>query len=258
MKLRPPNPKNDNQVQLSASAMEAYFQCPRKLLMASRWQGTQMATAQRDGLDAHSLMAGDLCPHASPTACAYAETLTDLALANGITVNHHEVLQTFEIGDDVIFKRIIDGIGEYQGVPVLIDWKTAKKGEWPSFHHNRKKYVPKARGFQAVAYLIPPPPEELERLGLDAWPEQILFVIGDAYGGGEIVALKRDADLEVNFYRACWKVAEAIRNDDFPAYYGGSCGLLGTSWACDFIPICYNLPDWEAMYSPIREEVEER
>lgn len=258
MRLHPV--ENPEAIQLSQSSLESYFQCPARLKLSSEWKRRDeyMAIALRDGIDAHALLAGEAVPDASPSAVGYYESLLDLQIANGIEVHTHERIQTIQLWEGVYYKRIIDGIGTWQGIPVVIDYKSSSKGPWMYFKSGRRKIIPKAHSFQAVSYLLPPHEEELDALGMDVWPDTFLFLVSDAMGHGEVVTYQRDPAMEENFYSACRQVADAIRAERFPNYYGGSCGILGTSWACSFLEMCYQVDGWENIYEPAYSDMEEQ
>ena len=159
------------EVQLSASALDYFFSCPGKLLMSSSYDPVEMSQPLVDGIHTHRLLAGESVPEASEAAVGYYESLFELAATYEIDVAAHEVEQVFQLEEGLWYKRIIDGVGTWQGLPVLIDWKTSAKGPWPYFRgDNRRKIIPKSLTFQAVSYLIPPPDEEIQRLGLASWP----------------------------------------------------------------------------------------
>ena len=243
---------DNTQVQLSASALDYFFTCPGKLLMSSSYEPITMAQPLLDGIHTHRMLAGESVPEASEAAVGYYESLFDLSVTYGIEVYHKEVEQTFEIDDGLWYKRIIDGIGSWQGLPVLIDWKTSAKGPWPYFRGaDRRKIVPKGLTFQAVSYLIPPPDKELERLGMQTWPEQILFLVSDAFGHGDMVAYHRDPDMERNFYNACHLAAFAIQSNNLPFNFGNACGVPGAPWSCQFIEACYDVPGWEEKFNEV-------
>lgn len=239
---------DENTTRISQSVMEAYFQCPARVEYMSQWRSTCPSPALRDGTDTHALLAGEHVPEASPTAVAYYESLFELAALNGIEVWKHEHVQEFLLEEGIWFKRIIDGIGLWQGRPVIIDWKTSSKGPWPYFRNGRDKVVPKGKAFQAVGYLIPPPRAEVDRFGLDEWPDTFVFVVSDTQGHGELVVYERDPEMEANFYAAARTIDKAIRMGNFPKVYGGACGVRGTSWCCNYLELCYQLPGWEQMY----------
>lgn len=255
------HPENDPiAIQLSQSSLEAYFQCPWRLKLSSQWKRKPeyVSSALTDGTHAHALLEGKQVQEASPSAVGYYESLMDLQVRSGIEIWAHEVQQVVHLFEDVYYKRILDGIGLYKGTPVIIDYKTSGKGPWPYFRSGRSKVIPKAHSFQAVSYLIAPNEQsELDRFGLSAWPETFLFLVSDAMGHGEVVAYQKDAEMEENFLTACRVVADAIRKDQFPRYHGGSCGLLGTSWACSYLEMCYQTPGWQDVYEPAYSEVEE-
>lgn len=256
MRTRPLNPKNEYDVQVSQSALEAFFQCPARMDFMTRWERTPTPMILADGIDAHRILAGEEVPDASQSAVAFAENLWDLKEENGIELFSQEHEQVFELEDGIWFKRIIDGIGYWQGEPVLIDWKTSIKGPWAFFRNGRSRIVPKSMTFQAVSYLIPPPEDELERLGIPAWPEQILFLVSNATGQGDICAYTRNAEDEENFRKACRLYAEAVRKAYFPRVRGNVCGIPNTSWACNYLELCYQLPGWEQKFRQVKGEGE--
>lgn len=255
MRLHPKDSSDQNRVQLSQSALEAFFQCPARLKYMSQWSTKTLSRELQDGVDAHALLTGIDVPTASPRAIGYYESLFDLAAQYGIELIGQEVTQYIELGNNIVYKRIIDGVGTWHGQPVLIDWKTSGKGPWPTFAGPAKtRIAPKARTFQGVSYLLPPSDEEIASFGFDEWPYTMLFLVSDASGHGEAAAYTYDQADADNFYAACDLVAHAIRTDNFPHVRGGVCGLPGTSWQCSYLHLCYQLPGWEAMYTQLTGE----
>jgi hypothetical protein len=251
MKLRPAGTQDPDAIQISQSALEAWFTCPAKLKYMSQYQRDPLPTALQDGIDAHALLSQQEAAAASVQAIGYFESLWDLKCAYNIELYKQEFTQVLDLGEGIYFKRIIDGIGEWQGRPVLIDWKTSGKGEWPWFRRGKEKVVPKSMSFQAVGYLIPPDDN-------DDWPDTILFLVSDAAGHGNVYAYSRDLEREAEFMDACRLVAHSIRNDLFPHYRGQACGQLGASWACTYLEKCYALPGHEDLFKTEVHEGEER
>lgn len=252
MRLKPKEIDNPNAVQVSASALDMFFSCPAKLKYATQYQRDPLPDILKDGVDAHALLARQEAVTASITAIGYFESLWDLKCAYNIEIWKQEFTQMVNLGEDIYLKRIIDGIGEWQGRPVLLDWKTCEKGEWPWFRRGREKIVPKSLGFQAVAYLIPP--EDYD----EDWPDTLLFIVSDAQGHGNVYAYNRSLEAEANFRDACRLFAHAVRNDLFPHYRGQACGQLGARWQCNYLECCYNLPGWETLYKPESHEGEDK
>jgi hypothetical protein len=256
MRMRPKNPVHATDVQLSQSALEYYFGCPSRFRFATQWNSKDKVEALEWGTQAHALLANQKNPEdpgITTEACFYADTLDLIAFNQGITVNHHEVSQYLDLGDGITFRRIVDGIGTWKvgqhEIPVIMDWKTCEKGEWYKANTGRGKRVsPKAMTFQAASYLIPPPMDEIDRLGLKEWPTTMVFVIGDMDGHGEIIAYEYNQEDIDNFYGACRTVQHAINADTFPKVRGYACGQRGGRFCCAFFDLCYNIKGWEAHY----------
>lgn len=265
MRMRPKNPVRATDVQLSQSALEYYFSCPGKFELATQWLSKDKVEALEWGTQAHALLANQKMPHdpdISNEACYYADTLEEIAVNNGITVDHHEVSQYLDLGDGIIYRRIIDGIGSWKvgkhTIPVIMDWKTCAKGSW--YHANTgrgKRVTPKAKTFQAVSYLIPPTPEEIAKLGLKEWPTTFVFVVGDMDGHGEINVYEYNQTDVDNFYAACHTIKHAINNNYFPRVYGYPCGQRGGSFSCSFFDLCHDIKGWEEHFEPIKNDWDE-
>jgi hypothetical protein len=256
MRMRPKNPVHATDVQLSQSALEYFCACPKRFHFATQWNSKDKVEALEWGTQAHALLANQAMPEdpgISNEACYYADTLEQVAYNHGITVNHHEVSQYLDLGDGITFRRIVDGIGTWKvgklEIPVIMDWKTCEKGEWYKANTGRGKRIsPKAMTFQAASYLIPPPQDEIERLGLKEWPTTMVFVIGDMDGHGEVIAYEYNQEDVDNFYAACQLVRYAINTESFPKVRGYACGQRGGRFCCAFFDLCYQIKGWEEHY----------
>lgn len=242
--------------QISASSMIQFFGCPASYGYSRKYQRVGIAQALVDGGDAHALMQGKAVK-ASPRAQAYAETFKKVAEDWEFTLHPEwqEVEQVFELRPGIMFKRIIDAIITLNdGVRVLVDWKTTSNLKyWPQITQAKIQagfatVSPKAANFQAVSYLIPPPAEELERLGLDAWPTTIYFVVGTPEGEGHIYPYSlKDGDVD-DFMGAARLMVGAINNNLLPRVKGDKCGV-GGPMECPYLQVCYQVKGWDKFYT---------
>lgn len=259
MRMRPKGIKNKAAVQVSPSGLDSYFQCPARFKYSTICEPHGLNKVLQVGIEAHAILAGSLDPKTDECefeSIQYAETLRQLADENSIVVDQQEVTQMVRIDDNVYLKRIIDGIGiwEYatgETIPVLIDWKTSEKGDWPSFQADKKHWIaPKSWGFQAVSYLVPPADDELERLNLKSWPNTIVFIVGNTKGRGTLIPYSKgmDPEGEENFFDACRMFEWSVNNDIFPKYRGYACGILDSKFFCPFTKACYKIGRWKDEY----------
>jgi hypothetical protein len=259
MRTRPAGVKNKTAVQVSQSGLESFFQCPAKFRYMTECEPTAINQVLKIGIETHAILAGQMEKGQGEFAFEsdqYADTLRQIAEDNGILVDHHEVTQMIEIEEGIHLKRIIDGIGTWEYatdefLPVLVDWKTSEKGDWPSFRGGKGWVAPKAWGFQAVSYLIPPGDDELERLNLKAWPKTILFVVGNMRGRGVVIpySVGMDPEGEENFHEACRLFRWSVNTHTYPKIRGYACGLPDTKFSCPFISACYRIGKWKDDYT---------
>lgn len=244
-----------NNIKISASGMNSFFTCPM-----AYWLGTQYRPAKTpqhfiDGSSVHKLMEGKEAPEASQRAKEYYQTLKETQEKWDILIDpaHHEIEQIFEIYPGINLHRIIDAIGFVNSVPVLIDWKTSSSLDyWDKvsqawIQSGYSSIAPKASGFQALAYLLPPPKEMLKALGLDSWPQTIYFVVGTSRREAGIFPYSiQEGDTEV-LISAARIMAGSIKQGLFPRVRGEACHS-NTPIQCGMLQACFETKGWEALY----------
>ena len=156
---------------VSPSGLTIFFNCPAQFRYKQQWKSLA-PTPQffLDGTHAHQAMEGTMNPESSRASDKYFERLHDMEKDLGYEVLHRELRQKVPLGNDIMLVRVIDAVVLYEGVPMLVDYKTAT---WP-WRRLASGIAPKGSGFQPAAYLIPP--EELPE-GLDEWPTRIAFLV---------------------------------------------------------------------------------
>lgn len=251
-------------IKLSASSMNTFFACPMAYWLGKNYKPAKVAQHFIDGTHVHALMEGKDVREASQRAKDYYNTLKEAQELWEIVIDpaHHEIEQRFEIYPGVDLHRIIDAIGFIKNIPILIDWKTASTLDyWNSvpqantpegYHH----VSPKASGFQALAYLYPPPDEELKRLGLDEWPTTIYFVVGDPRGNHSVFPYSKQEGDDEGFLSAARIMAGSIKQGLFPRVRGDNCHA-GEPMQCSMLPACFETKGWEKLYVEKSQDIDE-
>lgn len=243
-------------MRISASSMMAFFKCPAAYRFGRIFASLTQKSSLTDGSHAHAIMTGEDPEGASAKAKAYAQTFRDACERFKFLLDPslQEVNQLFTIFPGIELNRIIDGIATLpSGEQVLLDWKTTSDLKyWPKVvqaetPNGYGSVSPKASGFQAVSYLIPPPNDVMNSIGMTEWPTKIYFVVGTANGEMELHPYTlKDGDIE-EFITAARLMRGAVEGNFLPAVRGDGCGV-GGPMECDFVKVCYNVKNWEHYY----------
>lgn len=253
-----------SEIVLSASSISRFYTCPMAYKLSRQYKLAQEPQHFKDGTDAHAMMTGANVPTASPKALEYFKSLDKLRTQWGLKIEkgHQEVDQKFEIYPGIILHRIVDALAMLHDNLLVIDWKTASMLDyWAVAVSNANldggstygKVYPKAAGFQAIAYLIPPPKDEMKRLKITSWPNTIYFAVGTSRGTNAMYPYTlQEGDIE-NFIGAARMCAAAIRQDIYPKVKD-SC-KVGEPMECSYLSACYQVKDWEKSY--VKKEIRE-
>lgn len=240
-------------VKISPTTMNYFYPCPAAFDFRRKYSLIKTPQHFTDGTDAHALMEGKEVPKASPKAIDYAKMLAKAREDYTLEMKHQELDQTFEIYPGINLHRIVDAVASMGGQPILVDWKTSSNLEyWPEILASKGngtgygKLSPKAAGFQGAAYLIPPPEDEIKKLGLKEWPQVIYFIVATSREYHVFPYSYSEEDHQ-NFISAARMTAAAIRQNIFPKNRGDACHI-GEYIQCDFAEACYGVKGWEKKY----------
>lgn len=218
----------------SASALEAFFACPARYQFRKKWITKSFNKDLQDGLDAHSVMAGDIPAKMSRWAHNFTKDLRTLIDMGGYDILETEEKQFVEIVDGLIIVRIIDAIALDidAGELVLIDYKT---GTWPwsQIGEEPDRVCPKAYTFQATSYLIPPDDEA-------EWPTEIHFLVATQKGPPIVFKYHYNQEDVSNLFEAIGHVRD---NRHLSIKHRGY-----TCRTCEFAPLCFEIPNYEDLY----------
>ena len=219
---------------ISPSRLSSFYTCPASYQYRMNWERKELPPAIRDGIAAHQMLSDEVPERMTSRARSFFEALSSMRREGGYEILASEVRQEIPLGDDIILVRVIDAIAKLNGVPILVDYKTAT---WPWKAIDGTGLYPKAMGFQAVAYLIPPPdPSPLKR-----WPEKIDFLVAPEKGAEAVYSYEYFEEDQDNLMQAIELVRSAgvyPRNRSYGCNY------------CSFMEMCYGLPRWEDLYLP--------
>ena len=212
---------------ISPSALGHYFTCPAKYAYSRQWRAARVDQALTDGVDAHAIVAGIKTPTASMAALAFVARIRRTLKTEYQSVSRQkEIRDELRLAGGVVLVRIIDRLGVNRaGDPRVIDYKT---GTWPwkTYPHNT---VPKARGFQATAYTLPPS-KRLAGIRPEAWPQAVDFLTVPSQGGTTIHTYVQTGEDVTNLLEAIEIVRSA---DKFPKVRGIACDY------CPFRSKCF-------------------
>ena len=229
---------NDAPFYFSASQLLDFYSCPARYSFSRRLAYRGVLSKQiQDGLDAHALMAGTP-KSGSPSARAVriVQRIRNF-MEERYEVSRTEDRQDFSISGGFHLLRTIDAIATDNKGGVLLDYKIVGS-QWdiiPEFD-----LAPRAAGFQAQCYLIPPPGEE--------WPGRIHFIVADDQYVKSYEYVRRPDDLE-NVLSAARLMREAWRSKNLPKNRGYQCHSY-----CHFRQVCYEEKDWEDQYEPVEND----
>lgn len=221
---------------ISASALEAFFACPARYQFRKKWITKSFNKDLQDGLDAHSVMAGEIPAKMSRRALNFTKDLRTLIDREGYDIRETEEKQFVEVEGGIVIVRVIDAIAMDidAGELVLIDYKT---GTWPwsQIGEEPDKICPKAYTFQATSYLIPPNdvPEA-------SWPTEIHFLVATQKGPPVVFKYHFNWDDHSNLREAIEHVRE---NSQLNLKHRGY-----TCRTCEFAPLCFEIPNYEDLY----------
>jgi len=230
-------------MRLSPTAMNRFFACPAQFEYG-RWHKPKQTVPWLEyGIRVHALLEHDLDQDKAtkssgmsiaPQDIQTATMLKDYAELSGYKLTEKETKFQFEYGD-IEFTGIIDAIGTWHGIPVLVDWKTTGK-RWLVIGSR----PPKGAGFQPVIY------------SLYSDVPNVHFIVSDGNTVDSFRFVCTETDVE-NLEQAVRLIQFAEENDYYPKNRGFMCQY------CDFGPLCYgSLPKEELPNYYIRRTVNER
>jgi len=211
----------------SISGLGNFFGCARKYKLAKEWRALKVKPWLELGSQVHALMDNKVPNECWPKAIRIAERLVEAEKDYGFKVLEREVKETVTLAKGLKLVRIIDVVGEYQGEPVLLDYKVPNK---PWYTINRQR--PKAMGFQPPAYLFKRPEKKMYFLVAPADDSPVKAHLYESCKGDE-----------KNVIQAVRIVRHASKMDYFPYNRGFQC-----KW-CDFANMCYGKKGWEDEYT---------
>lgn len=218
---------------VSPSGLARFFTCPKQYQLGKAYTPKSSSGVLVQGTNVHAMMDNKLDP--------YEGTFAERAIAYrlmGMAADYHlpirELHEVFPISNTIAIERRVDAVGQApDGDPVIVDWKTASY-DWDSFG----KYVPKAMGFQAAAYLADNPK------GISKpWPARIDFIVAGVSGEFGIYSHLYHGDDQINLLQAAEIVKDASKRGLFPHNRGFLC-----KW-CDFKSACFEVKGWKSQYN---------
>lgn len=226
----------------SPSALNNYDGCKRKFYYSRklhRIEGEEPIFFTR-GSEAHAVMDGSkTLDEISKEAATMAKKLIKVRDGLGFTVAQHELTQIWNIRPNFKYERRIDGLGhDKNGMPVIIDWKTASRS-WSTIG----TVAPKAMTWQTPGYLMPPPDYMLEEIGwTDPWPRRIVYIVGPLRGAGQIFEVDYDNDTMLAFGKLLDEIEKSVECNEFAKSPGYGCTF------CPFGEICFDQEGWQELY----------
>ncbi len=128
------------------------------------------------------------------------------------------------------------------GVPVVIDWKTAKS-PWSTLKRidgGKRHASPQAMSWQGTLYTIDPYDEDPD---IFPWPDITDFVVAPKDGGKIRVHRYYQTEKDVqNLIAAAQTVEESVRTGRFSKNFGYLCTR------CKWKEVCHDIPGWEKKY----------
>jgi CRISPR/Cas system-associated exonuclease Cas4 (RecB family) len=205
-------------------------------VLAKQMRPKLMPSWVQDGDKIHKALAGYMKPsELSPMQEKAFLGMQAFEKEMGYEIKQRELKQYFPLAPAIDGVRVIDGVGELQGNPVLIDYKFPVK---PSKWEHKFGVSSKARGFQSYLYLFYP----YEFSG--DWPVRIDFLVHPK----SIYPVLKEASKMDEVVESAQIMYEADRNNRFPRVEGAVCNF------CDYFFACNETNRWEDRYD-IKEDV---
>jgi CRISPR/Cas system-associated exonuclease Cas4 (RecB family) len=220
---------------ISATAMNRFWQCPYMYLLSRKMRPISVPSWVVDGDKIHKALAGFI----EPKELSYQQEKAYSGMKTfekemGYAIKDRELKQYFEITPEIDGVRVLDGVGELRGEPVLIDYKfPVKSSQW----EHKFGVASKARGFQAYLYLFEP----YEYVG--DWPTRIDFLVHPS----SIYPVLYEDDKIAETIESAEIIYEADRANRFPRVEGAVCNF------CDYFHACHEIRGWETRYD-IKED----
>lgn len=230
---------------ISATALNNFYSgCPLKAKYFAAWnmQPEYMPSYYKFGIAVHAAMEGK---KTTDDAMIIADRLRNLADKNGFTILKTEVWHRARLTDDITLVGKIDALAlDSNGMPALLDWKTASY-PWKKFKTEEGEViVTKALGWQGTIYTMPP-----TKLPLDweEWPESINFMVAPSKGKANIYPYYQTEEDVQNLIWACEEYKRAKDSDAFVMNPGYNCE------DCMWKHVHWKTPGWEKYYTPRRK-----
>ena len=262
-KRRSPKPKP---IILSPTWLSKWYElgCPAAWKYGQDWSPLEGQETRERGLAVHRLLSGQFEKRDvdDKIALRMYERLETLRRDRGLTILKDkrgkplvEVWQTFPLPGfpGVYWRRCLDAVAmTLEEKIVIVDWKTHLGRGWKTLptKDGTSLVAPQSLGFQSPGYTLSPPWEVWEKWGLppEAWPTQMLYLVGPAFGEGQIFSYATEAKSVQNFFNAVRGMLAAFTLGTFPKVYGAHCLV------CDFKKVCFEMPGWKAAYTARRRE----
>lgn len=235
--------------EINASRLSMFFACPARYAFSLKWQrrAPYVAAHLKQGTNVHALMAGTEPPFDAPQPFVQNKMVEEMRLATAgyKWVGEPETKQRVRLTAGLYLNRTIDRMGTFQRRDRIVDWKTANKSWWTSMAAGTGEVIsPRAMGFQAKTYLIPPDkPAPFKK----AWPTLIEFVVSD--GSNTTVHRYEAKPGDRQTLIDAVQLVESATS--FPAVRGYGC-----QW-CDFFEMCFETKGYKTKYEPLQDTYQE-
>lgn len=242
-------------MRISPTSLSRWFSlgCPAAWHFERTWSSHTPDPIFEVGKQVHRLLEGKLAPTdvTDRRVLTIFRKLIELKSALGLTVVLGpdqtplvELKQVWRLMDEVDFVRKLDILATLpDGKTIIVDWKSHLGYGWKQLvGPNYQTIAPQALTFQSPGYLLAPPKELLEQIGLKEWPTIVYYLVGPIRGAAQTFIYEWRQDDENKLIEAIKHLAETINHNLQFKVYGQHC--LG----CPVGEICFETPGWQSRY----------
>ena len=229
---------------VSNTALQQFMSgCTYKYALYKKYTRKKMSRPMKFGIEVHELLSEGIPVDPTNDLLAWerAKTLELMADKLGYVILDREVKHIAPLTKDIQVFGVIDVLAELDGVPVLIDWKTAAR-TWKTIKTERGEVVvPKAAGFQGPIYLTTPHPGSTSDYwgGGGVWPSELHYLLAPTTGTTKRYKYYEEDVGRQNLIQAATLLKDAVDRGWFPKNQGYLCE------SCEWRNVCYKVPGWE-------------
>jgi len=223
---------------VSNSGLKQFFSgCPAKWTFYKKYSLAVPPKPLAFGIAVHEAVEEGLSqPHyEDPYVYEIASKMLRVLKNRGYKIIDREINHLAPLTKDIWVAGRIDLVAELDGLPVLVDWKTAARNWSKIKTEDGEVHFPQDETIQGTIYTTPPP-------RASAWSDDLHYIVVPRNGVSKIHKYHRNEEDVQNLIRLATLMKDASDRGWFPKMKGYQC------LKCDWKDACWQTKNWERHY----------